>query len=109
MTSPTAGWQQAPLHIYSATDTPVSVRFIAHNFATAYTLQISVNSTLAGTVAVPGGFVDYQFTTALRTGDNVLTFAVTTPPHSAAELGLGTDQRKVSVGISALRIDISRR
>lgn len=97
--------QEAPLHVYSATDTPVTVRFTAHNFATAYTLQVSVNGAPAASVAVPGGFAPAAFTTTLRAGDNVLTFAVTTPPHSAAELGLGSDQRQVSVGISELRIE----
>jgi hypothetical protein len=100
---------KATLHVYAPVATSATLNFTAHNFAMSYTLQVYVNGALAGTYQIPGGFNTMRVPVQLLGNDNVIDFAVTTPPHSAAELGLGTDQRKVSVGISQLSVEPAGR
>lgn len=100
--------QRAELHVYAPGEGAGTLTFTAHNFAISYTLQVLVNGVAVGSYPVPGGFGQFQLPIPLGGGDNVVEFAVNLPPQSAADLGLGDDRRRVSVGISELTIAPAR-
>lgn len=70
-----------------------------------YTVRLQVNGVPVGEYRIESGFVDLTIPIALEENDNPIEFVVNEPPHSAAELGLGQDTRRVSVGISRLSIE----
>ncbi|HEX5503101.1 MAG TPA: hypothetical protein VFW96_10800 [Thermomicrobiales bacterium] len=97
--------KRAELHIYAPGDTAATLAFTAHNYATSYTLDVRVNGRPVGAYKIGAGFVDLRVPLALHADDNAVEFAVREAPHSAADLGLGTDTRRVSVGISQVRVE----
>lgn len=100
--------ERAGAHVYAPGAATATLRFTAHNFARSYTLRVLVNGTPVGSHTIAAGFTEIQAPVALREGDNLVEFAIVEPPRSAADLGLGEDTRRVSVGISRLRIEPAR-
>jgi hypothetical protein len=98
--------QKSEAFVYASEQTTVQLSFVAHNsFASPYKLRVAVNNITALETAVLE-LAPHEFTVTLQPGRNTLTFSVDRPPHSAASLGLGTDQREVSIGVSQLRATV---